>query len=914
MSDHQKHDHRLSFPLRPFYSLRARMQAAAIIVVLIPMAIATWSTVNSLRRHLIEDVHTSLGVDLEIAALSFANQFEKLRTVVRTVSLDNTVKTTLRLDILPQLEKHINSLAELHSLDALAVLDANGRVIAALKAANIPDPDLKDHPLVAAALAGNEAGGSILEQHHTILSIIERAGGEIESRPVFMQATAQPIIIRNQVIGVIFGALLITDNSELVNAMRSASGTDDVTLVAGNRVAISTCALAGNGVTGARRFHGSLDYDAHSDMFPGGLLVNPNDASENMYAYRLLKDMKGEPVGAIVCLRNASKSMSILSEIRQRMLLVFLCSTVVALALLFLLARKISNPIQRLSRAMNALGRGDLSQRVEVSGQDEISDLARGFNTMSATINGRIKDLDKEIKIRLETEKQLAAETERLAVTLRSIGDGFIATDVQGRVVLMNRVVETLTGIDQQQATGRPVDNLCILKDPVTQSKIACPVMSVLAGNTIPTNLPDALLTGAAGREFLVTQAVSPLLDSQQNLLGAIIVIRDVTVQRKNEEELMRAQKLESVGQLAGGIAHDFNNLLTSILGNISLAQLRSDENSFHYPLLVEAEKASLQARDLTQQLLTFAKGGAPRLEIIAPGDLIIESCRLMLSGSKVEGVFDISKDLWPVKADQGQLSQVINNLVINGIHAMPTGGVLKVRAENKHVTDDDLPALPAGNYVSISIEDHGVGIPPEQLSRIFEPYYSTKKMGSGLGLATSYSIINKHRGVITVESEEGKGSAFTIHLPASPETEIPVAATAIQSPSTPMDRLRVLIMDDEKTVRTVGGKMIESLGHEVATARDGDSAIELYRREMAAGRPFDLVIMDLTIPGGMGGEETLPHLLTIDPGVVAIVSSGYSDSPVMAHPAEYGFKGVVGKPYSMAELEQVLAESLKKT
>jgi PAS domain S-box-containing protein len=897
----------LAWLQRPFYRLRTRLQLAAVVVVLVPMAIAIWNTEQSLRRHVAEDVRESLGVDLEIAALTLANRYEKLRTVVRTVSLDTTVKTTLRLDFIPQLEKHINSLAQLHSLDALAVVDARGRLIAVLGAANIPDPVLRDHPFVAAALAGKEAGGNILEQNPTALAVVERAGSAIDARPVFMQATAQPIIVRNQVIGAVFGALLITDNSKLVDSMRSASGADDVVVVAGNRISVSTCALAGSKQTGQRRFNGGLNYDKDPEMFPAQLLPCAHGGSDNMYAYRWLMGGNGEPVGAIICLRNALESMAILSEIRQQLMLVFLVSAVVALLLLFFLARKISLPIQRLSRAINAFEGGELSRQVEVSGRDEISDLARGFNSMAATIHGRVEELDREIENRLQAEARLAAETERLAVTLRSIGDGFIATDVNGRVVLMNRVIETLTGIDQQQGVGLPVDEICSLHDPVNHINISCPVMSVLAGEEVPGTLPDAILYGVNGRKFVITLAVSPLLDNQQKLLGAIVIIRDVTVQRKNEEEIMQARKLKSVGQLAGGLAHDFNNLLTGILGNISLAQLVSDPGSSHYRYLADAEKASLQARDLIRQLLIFAKGGTPRLEVIDPGDLLIESTRLMLTGSRVEPVFKISPDLWPVEADRGQLNQVMNNLVVNGIHAMSTGGILLVQADNVIIDQQSSVQLAAGSYVRIQVRDNGVGIAPDRLERIFEPYYTTREQGNGLGLAITYSIIHKHQGAITVSSVLGGGTTFIIHLPAVPAGTIPAAEPAVEPAGAARSSLRILLMDDEETVCTVAAEMITTLGHEIVISRDGRSAIDQYEKAFNAGSPFDLVIMDLTIPCGMGGEEAIDHLIRIDPQVVAVVSSGYSDNPIMANPERYGFKGVMAKPYRMAELEQVL-------
>ena len=402
--------------------------------------------------------------------------------------------------------------------------------------------------------------------------------------------------------------------------------------------------------------------------------------------------------------------------------------------------------------------------------------------------------------------------------------------------------------------------------------------------------------------DCLVTATVRRSNDG--SILGYQGIIRDITERRKMEEELLKIEKLESLGILAGGIAHDFNNILTAILGNISLARMYASDEERTSKRLAEAEKACLRAKDLTQQLLTFAKGGAPIKKTTSIAEIIKESASFALKGSNARCEFSIPEALWLVETDEGQISQVINNLIINADQAMPAGGIIKVGAENMAVVEEHGLPLKEGKYVKISIEDQGIGIPEEHLSDIFDPYFTTKHKGSGLGLATSYSIIKNHEGCITVESKLGVGTTFYLYLPASqkePLTKKDIAEGPLAGKG------RVLVMDDEEIIRDLTGELLSHLGYEVESARDGAEAIGLYKQAKAASRPFAVVIMDLTIPGGMGGKETMQKLLEIDPGVKAIVSSGYSNDPIMTDYRQYGFSAVVAKPYKVQELSKTL-------
>ncbi len=516
----------------------------------------------------------------------------------------------------------------------------------------------------------------------------------------------------------------------------------------------------------------------------------------------------------------------------------------------------------------------------------------------------RLVTVIRDITERKRAEEALAAEKERLAVTLRSIGDGVITTDMAGKIVLINKVAEKLTGWIEDEAIGQPLSEVFHIINEKTRQRCENPVEKVLESGGTVGLANHTVLIARDGTERILADSGAPIYDKEGKIIGVVLVFRDITEKRKMEEELLKASKLESVSILAGGIAHDFNNILTAILGNISFAKMEISPEDEIFKTLTAAEKASLRARDLTRQLLTFAKGGAPVKKTTSIAELIKDSASFTLRGSNARCEFSIPDDLWPVEIDEGQISQVINNLVINADQAMPAGGIIKVGAENMIVGAEQALPLEDGKYVRISIEDQGIGIPEDYLSKIFDPYFTTKQKGSGLGLATSYSIINNHEGHIKVESELGVGTTFYVYLPASP-SKILTEKKVEESPL--VGKGKILVVDDEEAVREVAGRLLKCVGHQVAFARDGAEAIELYKKAQEAGQPFDAVIMDLTIPGGMGGKEAINKLLDIDPEIKAIVSSGYSNDPVMSEFKRYGFSGVVAKPYEIVELSEAV-------
>ncbi len=410
----------------------------------------------------------------------------------------------------------------------------------------------------------------------------------------------------------------------------------------------------------------------------------------------------------------------------------------------------------------------------------------------------------------------------------------------------------------------------------------------------------------------------SLLLDKDGHPLGFAGVTRDITERRKMDREkqqletqLLRSQKMDAIGTLAGGIAHDFNNLLTSILGNITLTQHIMKFSPLGETYLTRAEHAAWRAKDLTQQLLAFAKGGDPIKHLISLKDLIVESSGFALSGSSVLSHRHLPMDLWPIEADPGQISQVIHNIIINAVQAMPDGGTLVIQANNMWInkpSDSFIIPLPPGPYIHLAFSDQGIGIAKEQLDKIFDPYFSTKPEGQGLGLASTYAIMQKHGGHISVESQPNVGTTFSLFFQACASGAKPLKLDAL-----PLHHGRgtILVMDDEEPIRQLAKEMLSHCGYQCVSAKDGQEAISLFQQAKDENTPFSAVILDLTVPGSLGGKDTIRRLRDIDPQIVAFASSGYSNDPIMSNFHTYGFQGVITKPYSLIGLSTILHQRL---
>lgn len=404
-----------------------------------------------------------------------------------------------------------------------------------------------------------------------------------------------------------------------------------------------------------------------------------------------------------------------------------------------------------------------------------------------------------------------------------------------------------------------------------------------------------------------------PNRDEQGRVVGLVGVHTDITERKRAEEARRRLHVLERLGVVAGGIAHDFNNLLTGIFGNIEVAKLDLSPEHPALAALEAAHHAMDSARRLTSRLVTFAKGGDPVLEAVDLRELICETVRFNLAGSSTAPRFDIPSDLWPVKADRGQIEEVIANLTLNAREAMPAGGSLHIGARNlAEVREPQAPEL-HGRHVRLVFRDDGIGIPATIIDRVFEPYFTSKKVGNGLGLAIVHSIVTKHKGYVGVESAPGVGTTFTVFLPADDAPGGRRAAVPARQGDLPAPVFgRILVMDDEEVVREAASRMLRELGCSVETVANGTDAIERYAAAMADARPFDLTIMDLTIPGGMGGREAVRELLRLDPAAKVIVASGYSSDAVMANFRQHGFLGCLPKPFKLQELAETVAGALR--
>jgi PAS domain S-box-containing protein len=523
----------------------------------------------------------------------------------------------------------------------------------------------------------------------------------------------------------------------------------------------------------------------------------------------------------------------------------------------------------------------------------------------------------RDVTERKRFEKEIAADKESLAVTLRSIEDGVITTDVSGKIIMINKAGENLTGWTSREAIGQPLKSVFnIAIDLAAQARAQKSGYRNEAHSILLTMPENATLRSREGTEHIIEQVASPIRDSKNEVAGVVLVFRDITERQRNEAERRKAETLEQLGLLAGGIAHDFNNLLTAIIGNISLASLLLPPDDEMATRLNDAKNASLRARDLAQQLLTFARGGAPIKKTASIGKLIQDTVSFSLRGTHSRSEFLFGADLWPAEIDPGQISQVVANLVVNADQAMPNGGTLRVSCDNFTYRSDTTPVIPdllPGDYIRISIRDEGMGIPENCLKRIFDPYFTTKAKGNGLGLATTYSIIKNHNGLITVDSQVHYGSTFTLYLPASRHQEIPV------EPPRQLNQVisgtgRILIVDDEEAIRALVEFTLERLGYQVTQAESALEGVDIYRKKLEAGERFDAVILDLTLPGGMGGKEALKKLIEIDPTVNAIVSSGYAMDATMSRYQDYGFRGVIAKPYEAAELGRIVHDVIESS
>lgn len=503
----------------------------------------------------------------------------------------------------------------------------------------------------------------------------------------------------------------------------------------------------------------------------------------------------------------------------------------------------------------------------------------------------------------------LSLEDEQKYHVLKNLINEAAVVVQNGKIKECNKSMHRLSGFGAEEISEKPFVNFF---HPDNSSEIIsiCEQQEVLEYSL---KAHEAILICKDGRQKSIEITSGHCTFERKP--AKLMVIKDVSDQTKMKKNLENASKLESLVALAGGIAHDYNNLLTAIIGNISLLQDNLKSNDYAISLLKQALSASKTAQNLTQKLITFSKGDEPVKSWVDLAELVKSTTEFTLSGSTIRCEYEFPHDLWSLKVDKSQISQAIHNVVHNSREAMLEGGIIKVRAKNTTLKRNFL-ALKPGDFVKLSISDQGEGIAANELAKIFEPYYTTKvfgtQKGTGLGLAISKSIVTKHGGEIEVISELGYGTTFYFYLPADQR----IIQKKEPTPKTEIDKTlfgdgKILVMDDEEIIRTLAKQILTHLGYTSEYAHDGQKALELYQKAMASGKPFDAVLLDLTVRGGMGGKETIKRLNEIDPHIKCIVSSGYSKDPVMTNYTEYGFCGAIAKPYTVDELSKILSKVL---
>ncbi len=641
------------------------------------------------------------------------------------------------------------------------------------------------------------------------------------------------------------------------------------------KTGLCTLLLAEQGRLKSRTTHTLGDDTAFAEAMEKGYTSIPRGVRERFPEDGFLASLEAESFMAMPLAGNGGRVLGAIGLIRRKPME----NLIMAKQTLQLFAARAAVEIERKQEAERLH-----SERQRLHGD---------YTLMQATVE----------RERKRYEDDIAAEQELLAVTLRSIREGCITTDNDGRVIMINPTAEELTGWTEPEASERPLGDVVVL----FHRRSGKPLDIGTALDHPEQFGAQMLLTARDGAERIVEASAAPIRDREERKLGTVLIIRDVTEKSRVDEERQKAEKLESLGLAAGGIAHDFNNLLTAIIGNLSLAHPLAPEGARER--IEASRKAGLRAQDLAQQLLTFAKGGAPIKKTASMRQLVLDTVGFSLSGGNIRSSFALAEDLWPVDIDAGQISQVISNLAVNAGQAMVDGGTLYVSGENIVTTAADTPpTLRPGRYVRIIVRDEGPGIPEEIQKKIFDPYFTTKPKGSGLGLATSYSIVKNHDGLIQLTSVLGEGAAFIIYLPAS-EREVAAEAAPVAPRSS--RRGRVLVLDDEEVICELVDCALTPLGYTVAQSYSAEEALRLYQEAMEGGKPFDVVIMDLTIPGGMGGKEAIKKLKELDPHARGIVSSGYAMDPIMSRFRDYGFCGVIAKPYDLDELQNVISEAL---
>ncbi|MEE4241585.1 MAG: ATP-binding protein [Desulfopila sp.] len=592
---------------------------------------------------------------------------------------------------------------------------------------------------------------------------------------------------------------------------------------------------------------------------------------------------------------------------------------ILGFAVSYFIHKSLVSPILKLSHTTKSIAAGRFTTSDQADRDDELGLLAKTINTMSRNLEESYTSLEQRVQSRTaeltaaknaseETTRNLKVVSSELQALLDNSPAAILFVTPDRTIKRVNLEFASIFGFSPSEVAGKSTRILYRSDEDfhnATKTTYAVLRHKGFCQTTLQMQKKDGtpIVCSLRGR---ITFADS---DTE----GVIWSIEDITAKTRMEAELLKVKKLESIGVLAGGIAHDFNNILVAIIGNISLAEQFINNNPKVSELLLNSKKASLRAKDLTTKLLTFAKGGEPVKAIEPLPEILKESASFVLSGSNVKCVYDFEEGLWAVPMDKAQINQVIQNLILNADQSMPIGGTIHITCCNTILFHNEIADLDAGEYVRIEISDTGSGIKNEIINLIFDPYFSTKEKsgdkGSGLGLSIVHSIVSKHGGAIDVNSSPGKGTTFTLFLPAAGDSE---ERKKEQGEAIPMGYGRILLMDDEETIHSIGEAMLTYLGYETLHAFNGEEAIAIYKKHLEKEDRIDAVIMDLTIPGGMGGAVAVRKILEINPSAKVLVSSGYSDDPAVQNYREAGFCNIITKPYQLADISRILAETIK--
>ncbi|MEA3348413.1 MAG: PAS domain S-box protein, partial [Pseudomonadota bacterium] len=608
------------------YSLRVRLILAVIIITIFAMGLAAYFTARTVKQEINTNTSREISTMLSTCKLFLNHKLDSLDTTTQSIARDNTCRTTLRLNVIPQLKEHLSSLRRNHKLSFLAITDPEGKLLAFSPASEKPDLPimLSNHPLASQALKGKNLAAFHLEETDFLKSRLQAQLKTKEYKPLLLFESAAPIKIRDRLIGSVLSGVLINKNMALMQKMQKTAKSEKLFLVVDQQILIRSCPQKAD----VQPFQGLIDYQLNRPQSSKAQPIYcPLLEKNHFFGYHFIENSRNRRIAAIITLVDADKKVGQLNRALIRMGTIFGGGLLLAIFLALMVSNSIAKPIEQLSYAMKEMALGHLETRVSSLREDEIGTLSRGFNLMAAKISQHVETLTNEISHRHETEKELAEEKERLSVTLSSIADGVITVNEQKQILFMNPAAEKISGWPADQVKGKTLADIFTLVDKNDNHKESPGIdyLERLSDNTQVVVAHEARLQTKTGDIRLISHSQAPIT-SRDTVLGTVVVFRDITEKRALQNEISKSQKLESLGVLAGGLAHDFNNLLTAIMGNLSLAMLSSDPETKTMKFLQSAESASLRARDITQQLLTFAKGGAPVKELVSIEEIIRES------------------------------------------------------------------------------------------------------------------------------------------------------------------------------------------------------------------------------------------------------------------------------------------------